>query len=243
MRRRTLFFGAGGGGGGTPAAPVRSIQFNNAGTFGGISGATIQGNGAVALVASADNAPALTVAPHSATQTNPLTDVNNGSGYTPQGQSVFRGNGLGTVGGVGFSSPTVVEINTEGAPSFPWALAITARASGKTAGGFFSFAPAGFFNLVCQGTGGNYAGFTFGCDNAGAGAFLFQQDNSVLFLGDGPTTNGVMVAIDPAEKLGFMGTTPVSKQTVAGAKLPGDAVMASLLAALVAYGLITDTTT
>ncbi|SRR6266566_922942 len=43
--------------------------------------------------------------------------------------------------------------------------------------------------------------------------------------------------------LGFFAATPAAKQTVAGAKLPADAVIASLLTALAAYGLITDSTT
>lgn len=43
--------------------------------------------------------------------------------------------------------------------------------------------------------------------------------------------------------LGFFNTVPITKQTVTGAKLPSDTVMASLLAALVSYGLIVDSTT
>jgi hypothetical protein len=46
-----------------------------------------------------------------------------------------------------------------------------------------------------------------------------------------------------APRIGFLGAASVPRQVVAGAKLPGDVVMASVLAALVALGLITDTTT
>ncbi len=41
--------------------------------------------------------------------------------------------------------------------------------------------------------------------------------------------------------VGFYGTTPVAKQTVTGSKTSGAALI-SLLAALVALGLITDST-
>lgn len=43
--------------------------------------------------------------------------------------------------------------------------------------------------------------------------------------------------------LGFFGTAPAAKPTVTGAKLPSDVALASLLTALVALGLITNSTT
>jgi hypothetical protein len=46
-----------------------------------------------------------------------------------------------------------------------------------------------------------------------------------------------------ATTMGFFNAAGVTKPVVAGAKLPGDVVLASLLAALVALGLITDTST
>ena len=44
-----------------------------------------------------------------------------------------------------------------------------------------------------------------------------------------------------ATKLGFFGTTPTTKQTVTGSK-GGNAALASLMTALVAYGIVIDTT-
>lgn len=50
--------------------------------------------------------------------------------------------------------------------------------------------------------------------------------------------------LNPASKIKFFGSSGGAvKQTVSGVKLPSDTVLASLLAALVAYGLITDTST
>jgi hypothetical protein len=43
--------------------------------------------------------------------------------------------------------------------------------------------------------------------------------------------------------VGFYGAQPVAQQTVTGAKLPTDVVMASLLTALAALGLVVDSTT
>lgn len=53
----------------------------------------------------------------------------------------------------------------------------------------------------------------------------------------------VAIQLNDAGSLGFFAGGPVTKQIVTGAKLPSDVVMASLLTALAAYGLITDSTT
>jgi len=79
--------------------------------------------------------------------------------------------------------------------------------------------------------------------NGGVGGiFLTLTGGTFSAIGDSITP--AIIAIGAAiDELGFFGATSVVKPTVAGAKLPGDVVMASLLAALVALGLIADTTT
>ncbi len=71
-------------------------------------------------------------------------------------------------------------------------------------------------------------------DQSDSGAWAIKTGLGLVELGDALEVHG---------NLGFFATTPTTKQTVSGAKLPVDDVMASLLAALAAYGLITDSTT
>lgn len=55
------------------------------------------------------------------------------------------------------------------------------------------------------------------------------------------TADGTLVGRNSSSKVGFYGTTPVVKPTVTGSK-GSNAALTSLIAALVAQGLITDTT-
>jgi hypothetical protein len=81
-------------------------------------------------------------------------------------------------------------------------------------------------------------------DNSGQIELVHGDDTPTVHQSITIDGTGVKIADRGATpKLGFFGTAPVIKPTVTGAKLPGDAVMASLLAALAALGLITDTTT
>lgn len=52
-----------------------------------------------------------------------------------------------------------------------------------------------------------------------------------------------MLRVTTDSKISVFGATPVVKQTVSGAKLPSDTVLASLLTALSNYGFITDSST
>jgi hypothetical protein len=67
----------------------------------------------------------------------------------------------------------------------------------------------------------------------------FTNDANTNWL----TASPVQFALASAVQLGFFGAPAVSKPTVTGAKLPSDTVMASLLTALVALGLVTNSTT
>ena len=60
--------------------------------------------------------------------------------------------------------------------------------------------------------------------------------NAVL---EGP--DGLLLGAAATDQIGFYGKTPVVKPTVSGAK-GGNAALTSLIAQLVALGLLTDTT-
>ena len=53
---------------------------------------------------------------------------------------------------------------------------------------------------------------------------------------------GGLIVQSSGNKLGFFATAPIAKPTVSGAKA-GNAALASLLTALAAYGLVTDSST
>jgi hypothetical protein len=71
-------------------------------------------------------------------------------------------------------------------------------------------------------------------------AYTAAATNATLTL-SGQGTGGVDLG-QSGDRIGFFGTTPVEKQTVSGSK-GANAALTSLIAALVAHGLITDTTT
>jgi hypothetical protein len=78
--------------------------------------------------------------------------------------------------------------------------------------------------------------------DTGGGGVQIQSDVEVDISSD--TAAPITIAIgNGTDLLGFFGAGGIAQPTVAGAKLPGDAVMASLLTALAALGLIIDTTT
>ena len=65
----------------------------------------------------------------------------------------------------------------------------------------------------------------------------FMDNNTLSF----PGTGGTRIGLDGTQKIGFYGATPVVKPTVTGAKA-GNAALTSLIAQLVALGVITDST-
>jgi hypothetical protein len=68
--------------------------------------------------------------------------------------------------------------------------------------------------------------------------FYCGPDSSVVL-----NSGIVQTDISAGAKLGFFSAPAVAKPAVTGAKLPSDTVMASLLTALDALGLVTDSTT
>lgn len=121
------------------------------------------------------------------------------------------------------------------------------NAAGISAGSLLSVDPATGDITISDGSStitlnksGNLLNFLAGpniqirFDISTIGEFIevgFQNDGAVILIG----SSGL------ACKLGFFGNTGVLKQTVTGAK--ADPVAASILAALVAYGMVTDGTT
>lgn len=97
-----------------------------------------------------------------------------------------------------------------------------------------------FGNSVSFATGpGSEAGFGM---NDGDGGFVGLQSTAGvagLFI---QNADGHGMVLSP-ESIAFFNAAGAAQQTVTGVKLPSDTVIASLLAALVAYGLIVDATT
>lgn len=83
----------------------------------------------------------------------------------------------------------------------------------------------------------------FGIQNLGTGNLVLQcSTTDLITLGSAAAAGGAVLGISGG-KAGFYGVgTPVAKQTVTGSKA-GNAALASLLTALAALGLVTDTTT
>lgn len=87
--------------------------------------------------------------------------------------------------------------------------------------------------------GNNQPGLAGRLANDSADATMLKMNtNNDVAIGN----SGTIRVNTTASQLGFFGTTPVAKQTVSGAK-GSNAALGSLIAALVAHGLITDTTT
>jgi len=84
---------------------------------------------------------------------------------------------------------------------------------------------------------------TFTVASGGTAALLTSGTGSVQMAGDGGSSCHMLIGT-AADHLGFFGKFPgATKETITGAKLASDVVMANLLTALAAYGLITDSTT
>lgn len=214
-----------------PGAPDRSIQFNNAGAFAGSAGATILSNGEVLLIPRTDADPALVAHQFSNTQSAAIVDfVNQSTALVALGILSVRGKGLGNVDG--FGSTTLLNISNDG-NDYGLTFTNTALPAGTFA--FNSFSSPG--------------GYLIGSSNAAGTVFpamSFNSQTGVIVIQAG--TGGATITVDATggvkfnSKIGFYNTAPVAKQTVTGSK-GANAALASLMTALVAIGLFTDTTT
>lgn len=195
-------------------APDRSVQINVGGFLGGFGTWLGQSNGELEATPRTAGDPALVV--HGAVgQTSTIVDFENSSTLDFGGTFQFRGIGLGsTPDGATCLAAFIAEDNQ----AYQFVTSVK-NALNDT----FSF-------CVVDRNSGTVG---FGAANSGATNYpeitLDPSDDSAVI-------NSLLVGF-------FSLTTKAVKQTVAGAKLPGDTVMASLLFALSAYGLITDTTT
>lgn len=72
----------------------------------------------------------------------------------------------------------------------------------------------------------------------GGTTLTFMDGNTISFTG----ANGTRIGLDGTQKMGFYGATPIIRPSVTGAK-GGNAALTSLIAQLVALGIITDSTT
>lgn len=97
-------------------------------------------------------------------------------------------------------------------------------------------------NFVPAATGGSNANrmnFTQGDAGSGFTVTLNGTDTNIQLSISGKGTGGTLIESSGSGRLGFLGTTPIAKQTITGAK-GSNAALGSLLTALAALGLITD---
>jgi len=90
------------------------------------------------------------------------------------------------------------------------------------------------------------AGYTHASEYSTEASPIFM--GKPLYMGNGKNiqlgqTTGTKIGLLYYEKLGFLGATPVTRQTVAGARDEPEGALASLITALAAFGLILDSTT
>jgi len=152
-----------GGGSGTPGGSTTQVQYNNAGSFGGITGATTNGT-ALTLVAPILGTPA------SATLTNatglPLTT--GVTGLLPVAN-----------GGTGTATPSLVQgSNVSITGSWPnQTVAVTGSGAVLTVTAFSSttsfVVPAGVTNILCEVIGGGGGSAVAGNTGAGGGGYSY----------------------------------------------------------------------
>ena len=131
-----------------------------------------------------------------------------------------------------------------------WQIRVTGAEGGSNAGSDFniiSYTDAGVQSLVpitiTRSTGfivlSTQTTIGGGSNNA---IVIVPGAAGTNFAGITPSNSGGLLLGASGRPMGFFGTTPAAKPTVSGAK-GSNAALASLLAALVALGLVTDTTT
>jgi hypothetical protein len=185
-----------GGGGGTPAAPDKSVQFNDTGVFGG----------STALIF--DTTP-------------------GGQKLTLDFSADLSNSEFNAIAGT-----TYLQAGATGLMQLSLGLAVDQQIA------LTNDEPTGQ-GIVIENSSPGGIQIT---DQTGGGGIQIESDVEVDIAGTNATP--IVIAIgNSTDKIGFFGSGTVLQPTVAGAKLPGDTVMGSLLAALAALGLIVDTTT
>ncbi len=209
----------------------------------------------------------MTLSPTSSSRSVTVTNVEVSDGVTtvnPTDEIVFTSGATVTNAGAGaahvagfnggtITTPLDITIPTAVGPSFPLAISkadlpnalfeVELNVNDGNAGvQVFSDLAAGVasIKLADRGTADGLAVLST------IGLYVQPQSaqldaNEAIELTD-KNGNDVFV-ITAAGHVGFFNQAPAAKPTVTGAKLPSDTVMASLLSALAALGLVTDSTT
>lgn len=175
-----------------------------------------------------DALAAIIVKAHSAGQTGPIADFSNNGTATPTAAFTFRGNGEGSFEG----SPVIFEIIQE--TDADWGFVYRNKLNPNVDGGMvFYVDSSGNGSIQNSPNGTILAAITF---QSTGGILIASQFGSPIGL------SGDVVLSSISTKVGFFGTSGTAKATVTGSK-GANAALASLMTALAAYGLVTDTTT
>jgi len=242
----------------TPASPTTSVQFNNAGVFGGSANFTYNtGTNTVSFGNITGSALGMTIQPLAP------TSVENAGQLTLRARNAVKANSsggeillaTGTPTGTGDRGRVVVQAGTF---SYQGASASTFDGGSFTATCGNGFRTGGGYLAVCGngtgtvGTGGSAYFETGSATQAGgtAGdAYFYVGRNEITDQGGafrfGSSTFGdaIYITHDAIDlQMGFFNTAPVYKPVVTGSRASG-AALQNLLTQLANLGLITDSTT
>jgi hypothetical protein len=217
-----------GGGGGTPSAPDTSVQFNNAGVFGGSANFTyISGTNTVSFGNLTGSATSMTIQPLAPTSgsagTLTLQARNAASGN-------FNGGGVTLNSGDSTGTGSAGEITFQGgaSPSSAGALFVVSGGASGFGGGISC--GAGF---SASGTGGDFL-FYLGGGGVDDGNMYFRDSGSSNFIHCKTATPG-----GGALQLGFFNATPVTKPAPTASGTGN--VLSSVVTALNDLGLVDST--